>query len=128
MSPSKNNDTSVAVSSESESAHDATQNLKTAKRSGVAFIADDSTTIADGELSREAALTALTTEEEKKLLRKVDWRLIPLLCMLYLVKKLDESNVSCIELGLGEAKTHINSGFQCTNHEQRNESKHHDPA
>lgn len=48
----------------------------------------------DEETSRETALTALTAEEERKLIRKVDWRLIPLLSMLYLMKKIDENNVS----------------------------------
>jgi len=67
--------------------------FQTAKRSGKAVVPEDNVaTIGDG-LDREEALTALTAEEEKKLLRRVDWRLIPLLCMLYMVKKLDESNV-----------------------------------
>lgn len=93
MVSSKGDDTLVAVSPERDSHANFDSNLKTAKRSGRAFIPDDSTTISDGEISREIALTALTSEEERKLLRKVDWRLIPLLCILYLVKKLDESNV-----------------------------------
>lgn len=46
------------------------------------------------EISREAALTALTAAEERKLIRRIDWRLIPLLSMLYLVKKIDENKVS----------------------------------
>ncbi|GKT60947.1 pantothenate transporter [Colletotrichum tofieldiae] len=62
--------------------------VRTAKRVGRENV------IPDNELDQGAALTALTVEEEKKLIRKVDWRLIPLLVMLYLVKKLDESNVS----------------------------------
>lgn len=95
MGSSKGDDTSVAVSPE-RCPHATTaeySNFKTAKRSGRTFVPDDLTTTSDDEISREAALTALTAEEERKLLQKVDWRLIPLLCMLYLVKKLDESNV-----------------------------------
>ncbi|KAF3806259.1 putative transporter [Colletotrichum gloeosporioides] len=49
---------------------------------------------ADEEISRETALTALTAAEERKLIRRVDWRLIPLLSMLYLMKKIDENNAS----------------------------------
>lgn len=49
---------------------------------------------ADEEISPETALTALTAAEERKLIRKVDWRLLPLLSMLYLMKKIDENNVS----------------------------------
>jgi hypothetical protein len=72
----------------------ANDDLRTAKRAGKDhFTQDDATTLSGSELAREAALTALTAEEEKRLLRKVDWRLIPLLAMLYLVKKLDEINV-----------------------------------
>ncbi|KAF4931458.1 MFS transporter prlL [Colletotrichum viniferum] len=51
---------------------------------------------ADEEISRETALTALTAAEERKLIRKVDWRLLPLLSMLYLMKKIDENNVTRI--------------------------------
>ena len=86
MAPSNAEDSVVAVSPET--------GFHTAKRAGKETFHDASTTTSDFEWTREAALTALTVEEEKKLLRKVDWRLIPMLCMLYLVKKLDESNVS----------------------------------
>lgn len=102
------NDTFVATSPEQDPHANADFNLKTAKRSGRAFIFDDSITISDGELSREAALTALTADEERELLRRVDWRLIPLLCMLYLVKKLDESNVSLLQLEILGCFTHYN--------------------
>ena len=99
MASSKGDDTIVVGSPPDHDQHFHSEfNLKTAKRSGKSFNPEDGTAIFDGELSREAALTALTAEEEKRLLRKVDWRLIPLLCMLYLVKKLDESNVSSPQL------------------------------
>ncbi|VUC27958.1 unnamed protein product [Clonostachys rosea] len=95
MAPNGANETVVEASAEQELAsHVDHLGLKTAQRSGKAAITDDGTGIFEDELTREAALTALTAEEEKRLLRKVDWRLIPLLCMLYLVKKLDENNVS----------------------------------
>lgn len=86
MAPGNVEDSVTAISSET--------GFQTAKRAGKKAVYDGSTTTSDHELTREEALTALTAEEEKRLLRKVDWRLIPLLCMLYLVKKLDESNVS----------------------------------
>lgn len=38
----------------------------------------------------------LTYAEERKLLRKVDWRLMPLLILLYLCKNLDVNNISYI--------------------------------
>ncbi|KAK6225635.1 hypothetical protein QIS74_01682 [Colletotrichum tabaci] len=82
-------DASTAIHPET---HDELRTVKRANKDDI--VPDDATTLSDSELAREAALTALTVEEEKKLIRKVDWRLIPLLAMLYLVKKLDESNVS----------------------------------
>lgn len=99
MVQSNGDDTLVGLPLEREPHAGTESNLKTAKRSGKAFILDDDTAAtSNGELSREAALTALTVEEERKLLRKVDWRLIPLLCLLYLVKKLDETNVRSLQL------------------------------
>lgn len=36
---------------------------------------------------------ALTAQEEKKLLRRIDWRLLPLLSVMYVVKTIDAQNV-----------------------------------
>jgi hypothetical protein len=92
MAPSNVNDSVLGVSSERDI--QSVADLKTAKRAGKeVFASNDDSTASDVELSREDVLTALSVEEERKLLRKVDWRLIPLLCLLYLVKKLDENNV-----------------------------------
>ncbi|RAH67308.1 pantothenate transporter [Aspergillus aculeatinus CBS 121060] len=46
----------------------------------------------DAELMRERA--ALSADEEKKLLRRVDWHLIPLLAVIYMLKSVDFTNVS----------------------------------
>lgn len=87
MTSTKPNDISVTAHDTSPSSqHDFT----TAKRAGKDVEIPES----DNELSREAALTALTVDEERRLIRRVDWRLVPLLCMLYLMKKIDENNVS----------------------------------
>ena len=86
MSSSKVRDISVVASPEPGPISTA---FATAKRTGKDV--DDE---AVDEFSREAALTALTADEERKLIRRVDWRLVPLLCMLYLMKKIDENNVS----------------------------------
>lgn len=40
------------------------------------------------------ARAALSYEEEKKLLRRIDWHLIPLLAIMYMLKSVDFSNVS----------------------------------
>ncbi|OJJ00005.1 hypothetical protein ASPVEDRAFT_81589 [Aspergillus versicolor CBS 583.65] len=87
MTSTKPNDISVTAHDTSPSSqHDFT----TAKRAGKDVDIPDG----DNELSREAALTALTVDEERRLIRRVDWRLVPLLCMLYLMKKIDENNAS----------------------------------
>lgn len=39
------------------------------------------------------ARATLSSDEEKKLLRRIDWRLIPLLSIMYMVKTIDASNV-----------------------------------
>ena len=93
MADDKTNDSSVTTAPGQEPNSDPDADFKTAKRAGKDCISPESAPTPNDGLSREAALTALTVEEERKLLRKVDWRLIPLMCMLYLVKKLDETNV-----------------------------------
>ncbi|KAI1845466.1 hypothetical protein JX266_008324 [Neoarthrinium moseri] len=65
-----------------------------ARRADALSDTPDGSSIADPDTERKKALTALTAEEEKKLIRRIDWRLIPLLALLYVMKKLDESNVS----------------------------------
>lgn len=39
------------------------------------------------------ARTALSAKEEKRLLRKIDWYLLPLLAVMYMVKTIDAANV-----------------------------------
>jgi hypothetical protein len=46
----------------------------------------------DGRLM--GARTSLSSQQEKKLLRRIDWHLIPLLSVMYMVKSIDASNVS----------------------------------
>ncbi|KAL4942262.1 hypothetical protein BDV06DRAFT_211994 [Aspergillus oleicola] len=88
MSSSKTQDISVVVSTEDEPTP---TTFTTAKRTGKNVGAE---VVGEDEISREAALTALTVDEERDLIRRVDWRLIPLLCMLYLMKKIDENNAA----------------------------------
>lgn len=45
----------------------------------------------DPSLMRARAL--LSSEEEKRVIRKIDWRLIPLLSVMYMVKSIDFTNV-----------------------------------
>ncbi|KAL4947486.1 major facilitator superfamily domain-containing protein [Aspergillus filifer] len=87
MSSSKAQHISVVASPEPKP----TPAFAMAKRTGKDV--DDETV---DNFSREAALTALTAEEERKLIRRMDWRLVPLLCMLYLMKKIDENNPASI--------------------------------
>ena len=39
------------------------------------------------------ARTSLTAEEEKKLLRRVDWHIMPLCAIMFLLKNIDSENV-----------------------------------
>lgn len=52
----------------------------------------DAITGYDASLMRDRA--TLSTEEEKRVIRKIDWRLIPLLSVMYMVKTIDATNVS----------------------------------
>ena len=38
----------------------------------------------------------LSSADEKKLLRRIDWRLLPLLAAMYVIKTIDAQNVSCL--------------------------------
>lgn len=53
---------------------------------------DENITGYDADLMRARA--SLSAEEEKKLLRRVDWRIVPLCAVMYAVKSIDASNVS----------------------------------
>jgi hypothetical protein len=77
----------------------------------------------DGRLM--GARTRLSSQQEKKLLRRIDWHLIPLLSVMYMVKSIDASNVS-EALAL---VVHANVvGFECSNHGSRNAEEYHDGA
>ena len=48
------------------------------------------------DAERMRARAALTSEEEKKLMRRVDWRVMPLCAMMFLLKNIDYQNV-CVK-------------------------------
>lgn len=41
-----------------------------------------------------SARAVLSSDEEKKLLRRIDWRLLPLLAIMYMIKTIDAANLS----------------------------------
>jgi hypothetical protein len=67
-------------------------------RKGPNVGADDVVTGSDSALDeaeeeRRRVLSALTPDEEKKLLRRIDWHLIPLCSLIFMFKNLDVDNV-----------------------------------
>ncbi|KAL2820275.1 hypothetical protein BJX63DRAFT_428110 [Aspergillus granulosus] len=88
MSSPRTNETPV-LAVESPSRH----NFKTAKRIDKQVDVVYNGPNVNDEVARVTALTALTAEE-KKLISRVYWHLVPLLCLLYLMKKIDESNAT----------------------------------
>lgn len=63
---------------------------------GVAVEEDVTTGQAAGyDHARMKGRELLSYEEEKKLLRRVDWRLMPLCALIFMVKNIDANNVSC---------------------------------
>jgi hypothetical protein len=81
---------SVEVSLGSSSFEDG---LHRAARGEIADVKADET-IQGFDAERMRARTVLTAEEEKKLMRRIDWRLMPLCSLMFLVKTLDVDNVS----------------------------------
>lgn len=58
-------------------------------------VADNETdAIAGYEAEQMRARALLTSEEEKKLLRRIDWHIMPLCAIAFLLKNIDANNVS----------------------------------
>lgn len=72
--------------------------------------------------------TLLTAAEEKKLLRKIDWRLMTLCSLIFMFKNLDSNNVRIHKDTRWDIITDSLAGIQCSNHEQGNGSEYHDTA
>jgi hypothetical protein len=51
-------------------------------------------TIDGFQADSQGARTLLTAEEEKRLLRRIDWHLMPLCSLIFMFKNLDSDNVS----------------------------------
>jgi hypothetical protein len=84
---------------------DASRTLHFAKR-GQLLNESSLASISGFEAERMRARALLTAEQEKKLLRRIDWHIMPLCALMFLMKNLDASNV-CPEylrlgFGLGE--------------------------
>lgn len=54
--------------------------------------------IAGFDATLMGARTTFSAEEEKKLIRRIDWHLIPLLAVMYMVKSIDASGVCPLSL------------------------------
>ena len=54
---------------------------------------DDSDSISGFNAALMGARVTLSNVEEKKLVRRIDWRLIPLMSLMYMLKSVDYSNV-----------------------------------
>lgn len=83
--------TEIEVDSSSSSSVDG---FHRAVRGEVIDVKDDQT-ILGFDAERMQARAALTAEEEKKLIRRIDWHLMPLCSLIFLFKNLDVDNV-CI--------------------------------
>ena len=68
--------------------------LHYARRGSIANDEGASGQIEGYDAERMRARTLLTAEEEKKLLRKVDWHLMTLCSIMFLLKNIDADNVS----------------------------------
>jgi hypothetical protein len=86
----KNTTTDVVSTSDS----DVDTRLHFARRGQALAEASSSQESIDGyDAELMSGRTLLTTEEEKKLLRKIDWRLMTLCSLMFMFKNLDSTNV-----------------------------------
>lgn len=68
--------------------------LHVVRRQGKLLDGDDfQNEITGFDASHMGARATLSVEEEKRLLRRIDWHLLPLLAVMYMVKTIDASNV-----------------------------------
>ncbi|KAH8601958.1 major facilitator superfamily domain-containing protein [Bisporella sp. PMI_857] len=88
MAPNENQTTLLAVREGT---------LRYAKRGRILSDAE-LTGISGFEAERMRARTLLTSEQEKKLLRRIDWHIMPLCALMFLMKNLDANNVSNIRI------------------------------
>lgn len=70
----------------------ASETLHFAKR-GQLLNGDSLASIGGFEAERMQARALLTAEQEKKLLRRIDWHIMPLCALMFLMKNLDATNV-----------------------------------
>jgi len=112
------------MSSKNESAvrigDDPKSTLHFAKRGEV--LEDDAFVGVSGfDAERMRARTLLTAEQEKKLLRRIDWHIMPLCALMFLMKNLDANNVCPRQLHY-EMKNELieRSGFEYSHHESWN--------
>ena len=69
--------------------------LHLAQRGGQVAGSDiDEDSIQGFEADRMKARTLLTADEEKKLLRRIDWHIMPLCSLMFLFKNMDADNIS----------------------------------
>lgn len=71
---------------------DASKPLHFAKR-GQLLDGDSLESISGFEAERMRARALLTAKQEKKLLRRIDWHIMPLCALMFLMKNLDANNV-----------------------------------
>lgn len=76
-------------------------------------------------LSEEEAsfLANVSPEEESKIYRKIDYRVVPMLTMLYLISHLDRANLGAY-LFLQTVKTNLTFDRKCKNRRPRANTRH----
>lgn len=90
-----------------QAASDAESSFHYARRGSVVTQETANESIEGYDAERMRARTLLTAEEEKKLLRKVDWHLMTLCSIMFLLKNIDADNVSNARIMNRGTKTNI---------------------
>lgn len=58
----------------------------------------DGSTDGDYEAYRRGVLAGFTAEDDRRLMRKVDWHFLPLMALMYIVKQVDYINASTVKV------------------------------
>lgn len=83
----------VTASSPDEETGSSNEHLHIVARSSVLPLPDKNDAITGYDPAVMGARATLSSEEEKKVLRRIDWRLLPLLALIYMIKTIDAANV-----------------------------------
>lgn len=105
-------DLQLAVSPDHDTSDERTQGLHLVRRGETVQDSAISEDIAGYDAERMKARTLLTFQEEKKLLRRIDWHIMPWVSIVFLLKNVDYSNAANARIMNGGTSQNILTQLQ----------------